>query len=66
MVGNVNRSKETNGSPSKAHANSVPNQHSIYPIGQNALAFLTKSVIPEGLFIVIAESLASANIKGRW
>ncbi len=48
VVGNVNRSKETNGTPSKAYTNSVPDQHSLYPDGQHTIAFYTKCVPPLG------------------
>ncbi len=47
MMGNLNRSKGTNGTPSKAYTNSVPDQHSIYRGGQHTLAFYTKCVMPE-------------------
>ncbi len=48
-MGNLNRSKGVNGTPSKAYTNSIPDQHSIYPGGQHTLAFFIKNVlIPVG------------------
>ncbi len=49
-MGNLNRSKGVNGTPSKAYTNSVPGQMNIYPDGPYTLAFYyTKYVMPEGL-----------------
>ncbi len=47
-------SKGTNGTPSKAYTNSVPDQHSIYPGEQHTLAFYTKCVMSEGLVTAVA------------
>ncbi len=41
-MGNLNRSKGTNGTPSWAYTNSVPDQHSIYSAGPHTLAFYAK------------------------
>ncbi len=49
VVGNLNRSKGTSGTPGKAYTNSVPGQHSLYSGGQHTLAVYTKCVVPEGL-----------------
>ncbi len=46
-MGNLNRSKGTNGTPRLAYTNSILDQHSIYPSGQHTLAFYTKRVMPE-------------------
>ncbi len=40
VVGNLNRSKGVNGTPSKAYTNSVPDQYSMYPGGQHILAYV--------------------------
>ncbi len=63
VVGNSNRSKGTNGTPSKAYTNSVPDQHSIYPGGQHTLAFYTKCVMPEGLVTAVA---GVGDLNGSW
>ncbi len=55
MMGNLNRSKGVNGTPSQAYTNSVPDQHSMYPDGQHTLAFYTKSVMPKGQVVVVVE-----------
>ncbi len=52
-MGNLNRSKRVNVTPSKVNTNSVPDQHSIYPGGQHTLAFYTKCVIPKGPVVVV-------------
>ncbi len=44
----------------------TPTRFPTNAIGQYILAFFTKCMMPEGLFIVIAEALVSANIKGQW
>ncbi len=52
-MGNLNRSKGTNGSPSLAYTNWVPDQHSVYLGGQHILAFYVKRVMPEGHVVVV-------------
>ncbi len=61
-MGNLNRSKGANGTPSQAYTNSVPDQHSIYPGGQHTLAFYTKCVMPEGS--VLAAGVAARTWVG--
>ncbi len=39
VVGNLNRSKGANGTPSKAYTSSVPGQHSLYHGGQHMVSF---------------------------
>ncbi len=44
LMGNLNKSKGTIGTPSLAYNNLVPDQHPIYLGGQHTLAFITKCV----------------------
>ncbi len=56
VVGNLNRSKEINGTPSLAYTNSVPDQRSLYPGRQHTLAFYIKRVVPEGQAAVASDA----------
>ncbi len=42
------------GTPGKAFTHSVPDKHSLYPVGQHSFAFFTKRVMSMGLAAIAA------------
>ncbi len=46
LTGNIEWEHGVDGTPRKAYTNLVPNQHSIFPVGQHSLASCTKLAIP--------------------
>ncbi len=65
VMGNLNRSKGTNGTPSQAYTNSVLDQHSIYPGGQHTLAFYTKCVLPGGDVVSTRSESANETLEDK-
>ncbi len=54
LNGELRREHEVQGTPRQTYTNSVPDQHSLYPVRQHTLAFYTKCVTPVGQLLALA------------